>query len=113
MTPHRSGSCANCEELIPFSRIFVAPLTSGKRWAVSCPHCGESNYLHAIPDLLICLCALLLSLQIAAVLWGTSDAPRTEWDSVLGFAVVMLIYIPLRATANFLYLRVGIFHTRR
>lgn len=110
MTSNFPGCCAFCGKNIPFKTVLMAPLTSGRRWNVTCPHCDHRNYMHILPDLFICLAVLLFSFSLVAKLAARSGIPNVEHDALIGFGAALLFYIPIRGAMNYAYLRIGKFH---
>ena len=112
MTSSVPGCCIFCGFEIPFRSILIAPLSSGQRWRVACPHCKNRNYMHFAADYFICLCALLLAFILVSHAASGLDATSGKSTKPLAFCAVLATYIPLRGVLNYAYLRVGRFRKR-
>src|SRR5262245_41877918 len=112
MTTSLPGCCIFCGLEISFRNILTAPLSSGQRWRVVCPHCKNRNYMHFVADYIICLCALLLAFILVSQAAASLDATSGRSATLLAFCAVLVTYIPLRGAINYAYLRVGRFRKR-
>ena len=107
MAANLPGSCAFCGTDIPFKRILIAPLTSGRRWSVAYPSCGNRNYMHVLADYLICFAVLLLAFHLVGKIADSTDPLNGEHSTLLGFGAALLLYVPFRGATNYAYLRIG------
>lgn len=113
MTSNLPGCCASCGTNIPFKSILIAPIVSGRRWSVDCPHCGNRNYMHVLADYVICFAILLLVFFLVGKIAGGTDTLNEKSTELLGYGAALLLYVPLRGAMNYLYLRVGKFRKAR